>query len=119
MISSKSLGNNILQKSSKRKKSFFNQLLPSVNDTYRTIFTEQKMKFSIKDFFSECDQTCPNTNTKEILNALMENFIFCAVLPHRPLKNSQKKLAFLQVILLIMTTIRKKSWTVMTMTNMN
>ena len=59
------------------------------------------------------------TNTKEILNALMKNFIFCAVLPHRPLKNSQKKLAFLQVILLIMTTIRKKSWTVMTMTNMN
>ena len=28
-------------------------------------FTTKKMKFSIKDFFSKCDQ--------------MENFIFCAV----------------------------------------
>ena len=31
--------------------------------------TAQKMKFSIKDFFSKCDQS------------LIENFIFCAVPP--------------------------------------
>ena len=35
----------------------------------------QKMKFSIKDFFSKCDQI---TFTGEI--PFMENFIFCAVL---------------------------------------
>ena len=47
-----------------------------------SIYTEQKMKFSIKDFFSKCDQI------HRILwiwshflkKSLMENFIFCAVL---------------------------------------
>ena len=35
--------------------------------------TAQKMKFSIKDFFSKCDQICRK------LEILMENFSFCAV----------------------------------------
>ena len=33
--------------------------------------TSQKMKFSIKNFFSKCDQTCGKF--------LMEIFAFCAV----------------------------------------
>ena len=43
--------------------------------------TAQKMKFSIKDFFSKCDQIrsflqiCSHLMNK----SLMENFIFCAV----------------------------------------
>ena len=39
-------------------------LLPEM-DELTSVNTAQKMKFSIKDFFSKCDQ--------------MENFIFCAV----------------------------------------
>ena len=39
--------------------------------------TAQKMKFPIKDFFSECDQI----HKKHLLKkSLMENFIFCAVI---------------------------------------
>ena len=47
------------------------------------IYTAQKMKFSIKDFSSKCDQIrssflriWPHLLEK----SLMENFIFCAVL---------------------------------------
>ena len=45
--------------------------------------TAQKMKFSIKDFFSKCDQIrsflriCSHLMNK----SLMENFIFCAMDP--------------------------------------
>ena len=37
--------------------------------TVPTLLTAQKMKFSIKDFFSKCDQ----------IRFLIENFFFCAV----------------------------------------
>ena len=42
--------------------------------------TAQKMKFSIKDFFSKCDQIRRNLqNWSHLLKkSLMENFIFCA-----------------------------------------
>ena len=44
--------------------------------------TAQKMKFSIKDFFSKCDQTARKLRIQSnlIKKSLMENFIFCAVL---------------------------------------
>ena len=40
------------------------------------------MKFSIKDFFSKCDQICRKLRIWSHLlkKPLMENFIFCAVL---------------------------------------
>ena len=43
--------------------------------------TAQKMKFSINDFFSKCDQICSFLqNWSHLLKkSLMENFIFCAV----------------------------------------
>ena len=43
----------------------------------KIINTAQKMKFSIKDFFSKCDQirSCSHLLKK----SLLENFIFCAV----------------------------------------
>ena len=43
--------------------------------------TAQKMKFSIKDFFSKCDQTRRNLWiwSNLLKKSLMENFIFCAV----------------------------------------
>ena len=45
--------------------------------------TVQKIKFSIKDFFSKCDQTRSFLRVWSHLlkKSLMENFIFCAVLP--------------------------------------
>ena len=53
---------------------------------YRGVFrtlskmTVQKMKFSIKDFFSKCDQIRVKLRIWSHLlkNSLMENFIFCA-----------------------------------------
>ena len=41
--------------------------------------TAQKMKFSIEDFFSKCDQTCSLLRIWSHLleKSLMENFIFC------------------------------------------
>ena len=43
--------------------------------------TAQKIKFSVKDFFSKCDQTRSNLRIWSHLlkKLLMENFIFCAV----------------------------------------
>ena len=43
--------------------------------------TAQKIKFSIKDFFSKCDQIQRKLRIWSHLlkKALMENFIFCAV----------------------------------------
>ena len=44
-------------------------------------YTAQKMKFSIKDFFSKCDQIGRKLRIWSHLlkRSLMENFIFCAV----------------------------------------
>ena len=45
-------------------------------------YTAQKMKFSIKDFFSKCDQIRRKLRISSHLlkKSLMENLIFCAVL---------------------------------------
>ena len=45
----------------------------------------KKMKFSIKEFFSKCDQICSFLRILSHLlkNSSMENFIFCAVLAQR------------------------------------
>ena len=42
--------------------------------------TAQKMKFSIKDFFSKCDQILrkPRIWSHLLKKCLMESFIFCA-----------------------------------------
>ena len=50
--------------------------------TFYGIYTAQKMKFSIKDFFSKCDQIRRNLWIwSHLLKKFsMENFIFCAVL---------------------------------------
>ena len=42
----------------------------------------KKIKFSIKDFFSKCDQICNFLRIWSHLlkKSLMENFIFCAVI---------------------------------------
>ena len=46
-----------------------------------TLHTAQKMKFSIKDFFSKCDQirNLLRIWSHLLKKSLMENFIFCAV----------------------------------------
>ena len=40
------------------------------------MYTAQKMKFSIKDFLSKCDQI----RTHLLKKYLMENFAFCALI---------------------------------------
>ena len=47
----------------------------------QTTFTAQKMKFSIMDFFSKCDQIRRKLRIWSHLlkESLVENFIFCAV----------------------------------------
>ena len=42
------------------------------------------MKFSIKDIFSKCDETCslPRIWSHLLKKSLMENFIYCAVQFH-------------------------------------
>ena len=51
-----------------------------INVVLMSVFTAQKMKFSIKDFFSKCDQNFPVDLvilTEEILNRKLH---FCAVI---------------------------------------
>ena len=45
------------------------------------ILTAQKRKFSIKDFFSKCEQIRKKLRicTHSLKKSLTENFIFCAV----------------------------------------
>ena len=52
--------------------------------------TAQKMKFSIKDFFSKCDQISSFLRIWSLLpkKVLMENFILCAVVKRVKLTNS-------------------------------
>ena len=53
----------------------------SINNEY-LYYTAQKMKFSIKGFFSKCDQIHSSLRIWSHLlkKSLMENFIFCAVI---------------------------------------
>ena len=52
------------------------------NFKYCKTFTAQKMKFSIKDFFSKCDQIRGKLWiwSHSLKKSLMENFIFYAVI---------------------------------------
>ena len=54
--------------------------------------TSQKMTFSIKDFFSKCDQICSFLRIwPHLLKIyLMENFIFCSVALQFPVPNVGK-----------------------------
>ena len=49
---------------------------------HRGLFTAQKMKFSIKDFLSKCDQTAEKCGFGNIYwrKPLIEHFIFCTTL---------------------------------------
>ena len=55
---------------------------PSINIFFLEEFTAQKMKFSIKDFFSKYDQIRRKLQIWSHLleKSLMENLIFCAVI---------------------------------------
>ena len=52
------------------------------SETFFSKYTEQEMKFSIKDFFSKCDQIRRKLRIWSHLlkKSLMQNFIFCAVI---------------------------------------
>ena len=70
-------------------RTFFKFLpLPCLNSSYTTgtlklhcrkCQNPQKMKFSIKDFFSKCDHIRRKLRTHLLKKSLMENFIFCAL----------------------------------------
>ena len=59
-------------------KYIFSLLFPGTERFTKAIFTVQKMKFSIKDFFSKCDQIRSFLRIWSHLRKkpLMENFIF-------------------------------------------
>ena len=52
------------------------------SNIFKRVFTAQKMKFSIKDFFSKCDQILSFLRIWSHLlkKPLMENFSFCTVI---------------------------------------
>ena len=63
------------------------------------IHTEQKMKFSTKDFFSKCDQIRRKLRIWSHLlkKSLMKNFIFCAMSTVSAAKETNKKIAKLSL----------------------
>ena len=70
--------------------------------------TVQKLKFSIKDFISKCDQICRKLRIWSHLlkKSLMENFIFCAVVFFYRSNHSQilfKKIGILKNFAIITT----------------
>ena len=60
---------------------FFNVTLATIQFLLSIHRTAQKMKLSIKDFFSKCDQILRELRIWSHLlkKSLMENFTFCAV----------------------------------------
>ena len=56
--------------------------LSHANCCHALNYTAQKMRFSIKDFFSKCDliRSILRIRSHLLKKSLMENFIFCAVL---------------------------------------
>ena len=56
-----------------------------MQNTHKQV-TEQKMKFSIKDFFSKCDQVRRELQIwlHLLKKSLVKNFIFCAVIVTAP-----------------------------------
>ena len=63
------------------KGAYFSFPLHPKSQKYVTCHTAQKMKFSIKDFFSKCDQIYRKLQIWSHLlkKSVMENFIFWAV----------------------------------------
>ena len=63
------------------KKERFYQLIIWFYITVATVFHCTRMEFSIKNFFSKCDQTRSFLRILShlLMRFLMENFIFCAV----------------------------------------
>ena len=49
-------------------------------NAFHATYTAQKMKFSIKDFFSKCDQIRGKLRVWPHLLKKMENLIFCVVI---------------------------------------
>ena len=77
-----------------------------------TLFTAQKIKFSVNDLFSKCEQIRRELwNWSHLLNkSLMENFIFCAVI-HLSKKQPLKNLSSNVIIEILTKNNRiKKSW---------
>ena len=62
----------------------------------KALCTAQKMTFSIKDFFSKCDQICSFLRIWSHLlkKSLMENSIFCAVLLLHNIATADTKIDF-------------------------
>ena len=62
-----------------------NSFHPLLNSTWNSIFvlhTAQNLKFSIRDFFSKCDQirSLLRISSHLLKKSLMESFIFCTVI---------------------------------------
>ena len=64
------------------------------------MYTAQKMKFSIKDFFSKCDQIRSFLQIWSHLlkKSLMENFIFCAEVTSNSNNNAENEIIELKEI---------------------
>ena len=81
------LADSVVSKSGKTNKSIKNNFLENKSNSSRSPDLSdisqyrQKMKFSIYDFFSKCDQIRKNLRVWSHLlkKSLMENCIFCAV----------------------------------------
>ena len=66
------------------------------------------MKFSIKDFFSKCDQirSCQRIWSYLLKKSLMENFIFCAVQAPQILRLSRIFIAYFEYCAYLPLTVR-------------
>ena len=73
----------------------FNLLYDQFMDYQSLVIEEQKMKFFIKDFFSQCDQIRSFLWiwSHVLKKALMENFIFCA-LKRTPQKRTKSNIGW-------------------------
>ena len=78
----------------------------------KNISTAQKMKFSIKGFFSKCDQIRSFLRIWSHLQkkSLMENLIFCAVFLHFLLEHWCGHNDLTEIIFLIEPILQQYSW---------
>ena len=81
------MGISVMKELNDKLNNLIDLMIISVNN-----YTAQKMKFSIQDFFSKCDQTHSFLRIWSHLlkKSLVENFIFCVVVPVKSLWGQYK-----------------------------
>ena len=84
----------------------------NIENTKKLMYTAQKMKFPITDFFSKCDQIRRKLRiwSQLLKESIMENFIFCAVIEQEVIAKSIFHALLRAIIWKISSRVELSTW---------